>query len=308
MLVELWSEPSTRLIAIVVVLVPALALIVVALLLPAASPPQPQLVQHPITVTQALSPATALFGDPIAAEIDVFTDDADIDPRSVSARTDFRPYHAVATRVDRSSQGDVSLLRTRIDLQCLTAACLPGPGRGRVFRFRPVVVSYRLVTGNGRHRLVQPWDSVQVYSRLAAAVPQGPQLADTPPSLDTSFRFSPRLLQIALVTLAAVLGLIGAVLVATGFWPRFFYSRRHWRRLSPLEQALAQLDAAAGVDDEALRRRVLDQLASRLGEADLDALERRTRMLAWDADPPEPEALALLGTEIRGSLNGGPRS
>ena len=110
------------------------------------------------------------------------------------------------------------------------------------------------------------------------------------------------------MTVAIVLGVTGTLLIATGLWPRFPYSRRRWRRLSPLDQALAQLDAAAAIDDERLRRRVLDQLASRLAEADLEALAQESRTLAWDADPPEAEALTLLGTQIRGSQNGGSRS
>ena len=107
--------------------------------------------------------------------------------------------------------------------------------------------------------------------------------------------------------LAAVLGLAGAWLVVTGLWPRFFYSSRRWQRLSPLEQALAQLDAAARIEDEEVRRRVLDQLATRLGEADLVALERHTRTLAWSASSPEAEALERLGELVRSSLNGGSR-
>jgi hypothetical protein len=304
---ELWAEPAARVIAIVVVLVPALALILLALLLPAGDPPREQLVDTPVTVTNTVTPTTSLFGDPIEAEIAVLTDSAVIDARSVSVHTDFRPYDAGATRVDRSSREGLSLLRTSIQLQCLTAACLPGRG-GRAFRFEPVVVSYRPVAGGGEQRVARAWAPVQVYSRLGAATPSGEALADNPPSLDTRFRISPTLLRVVLVTLALVLGLTGTLLIATGLWPRFPYSQRHWRRLSPLDQALAQLDAAAAIDDETLRRRVLEQLASRLDEADLDALAQESRTLAWDADPPEREALTLLGTQIRGSRNGGSRS
>ena len=164
---ELWAEPATRVIAIVVVLVPTLALILLALLLPAGDPPREQLVDRPITVTSTLTPTTSLFGDPIEAEIAVLTDSAVIDPRSVSVHADFRPYDAGAARVDRSSRDGLSLLRTRIELQCLTATCLPGRG-GRVFQFEPLVVSYRPVAGPGQQRVAQAWAPVQVYSRLGA--------------------------------------------------------------------------------------------------------------------------------------------
>ena len=105
--------------------------------------------------------------------------------------------------------------------------------------------------------------------------------------------------------LAGLLALVGALLVATGFWPRFFYSLRRWRRLSPLEQALTQLDAASRIEDETIRRRVLDQLASRLREADLPSLERESRALAWGSAAPEADGIELLRERIRGGLNGG---
>jgi hypothetical protein len=300
-LTQLWSEPLARGLAAGLVLVPLLLLLVLALL-PSSHEPFPRALHDPITVTRSLSPATALFGDRLEAEIDVYTNDERIDPASVHVQTDFRPYEAVATTIDRSSQGTVSLLRTTISLSCLTPACLPSRSGGRVFRFRPLTVSYR--QGARPRTLQQAWDRVRVYSRLGP----NPRLVDTPPRLDSGFRVSPGVAQVVLALLAAGLALIGAVWVVTGFWPRFPYSLRRWRRLSPLEQALAQLDAAARIDDEDVRRRVLDQLATRLGEHDLALLERRSRSLAWGEAVPAPEELDRLGEHVRTSLNGGPRS
>jgi hypothetical protein len=116
---------------------------------------------------------------------------------------------------------------------------------------------------------------------------------------------SPTLLRGLLVALAIVLGVAGAWLAATGIRPRLVRWRR--RRLSRLELALAELDDAVRVEDEGRRRRVLDQLATRLGEADEGALEERSRRLAWSRVPPPEEELVALGDQVRAGLDGGGR-
>ena len=93
---------------------------------------------------------------------------------------------------------------------------------------------------------------------------------------------------------AAVLGLAGAALVVTALWPPSYLAQRRRRRLSPLERSLQQVEAAAQGDDEAARRRTLDDLATHLGEIPSPSLEVRTRALAWGQSPPDPEALARL--------------
>ena len=63
-------------------------------------------------------------------------------PRSTSTRTTpgsplvpfgvstaFKPYRVAATSVERRHQGDVTLLRTRISLECLTLGLPPAPGQ-----------------------------------------------------------------------------------------------------------------------------------------------------------------------------------
>jgi hypothetical protein len=130
-------------------------------------------------------------------------------------------------------------------------------------------------------------------------------LAEAPPSMRTTTRVSPALVRTLLVGPAISLATVGAWLVLTGVWPHVFSTQRRWRELSALEQALAQLDAAGEIDDAGVRRRVLEQLATRLGEAELPALERRSRTLAWSAPVPERDDLARLGDDVRASLEGG---
>jgi hypothetical protein len=299
-LADLWREPLARLLAVLLLLVP-LAVVLVLAMLPGSGESPPQLLHAPITVTRSLTPSTTLFGDRIEAEVDVLTDGERIDPDSVQVTTDFQPYEAISTARDRSRRGAVTLLRTRVVLACLTTECLAPSAGGRLFRFRPLTVTYRR---DGRElSLRRTWEPLQVYSRLGA----NPRLVDSAPGLDTGFRVPPTLLRAALLVLAGALVLAGTAWVVTGLWPRFPYSLRRWRRLSPLEQALARLDAAARIDDEATRRRVLDQLASQLEENALPALERHTRGLAWGEATPDREELDRLGEDVRRSLNGGRR-
>ncbi|MGZ4398895.1 MAG: hypothetical protein ACXVZP_07090 [Gaiellaceae bacterium] len=299
---ELWSEPLARLLLIVVVLVSAITLIVLALAWRPGTR-SPDLLRDPLTVRQTLTPTTALFGDRIEAEVDVYSDAAQIDPGSVQLEPDFGPYAIAATSVERARQGAVSLLRTRFSLDCLTPVCIPPPKQGRLFHFAQLRVVYR--QKGTPLQLVEPWPALQVYSRLPRSTSPTPKLADEPPAFGTGTAASPTLLRVVLALLAAALALAGAALVVAGFWPRFFYSLRRWRRLSPLDQALTQLDAATRIEDEAVRRRVLDQLANRLREADLPSLERESRALAWGSAAPEADGIELLRERIRGGLNGG---
>jgi hypothetical protein len=302
-LAELWSEPATRVVAILLCLVPALTLIMLAQL-PRSGGRVPQLSSPPIEVAQTLSPTSLLFGDQLEARIDVLAGPT-IDASSIRVQAGFRPYQVVSRQVERTRRESLSLVRTRFVLSCLTDACLPSRRASRQFRFPAPTISFR---EHARElRVSSPWSSgVTVSTRLGPPSAR-PQLVDRPPSLSTSFRISPGLLRVALACLAALLALAGALLVTRGLWPRFFYSRRHWRRLTPLQRALAQVEAAAAIEDEGTRRRTLDQLARRLREAELPALEREISSAAWDASPPRPESLELLVQRIRSDLDGGAR-
>ena len=265
----------------------------------------PRLRERPITINRTLSATAVLFGDRLDAEIDVYTDDNSIEPGSVRVRPDFRPYRAVSTKVDRTSRNGVSLLRLRTSLVCLTKACIPPREGGRVIRFRPFTVTYRAGGQDAGGQV--PWGPIQELSRLPVDSTARVGVVDTPPPLDPGFARSPTLLRTALIVAAAVLGVAGALLVVTAIWPPSFSSRYRRRRLSPLEQSLREVEAAARLGDEAQRRRALDQLATHLAELPSPSLEARTRSLAWGAPMPDPEGLTLLTEQVRTSLNGGAR-
>ena len=296
---RLSSKPATRLAAVAAVLF-VVSVGLYAVFRSAPSRVEPALLESPITVKRALSATAALFGDRIEAEVDVYTDDRAVDRRSVRLRTTFAPYRAVATKVERSRRGHVSLLRTRIVLACLTKACVP-PTTGAILRFRPAEVTFRAASRDKRIEI--PWGPVQIASRIPSDSTARVGVIDTAPPLDPRFAISPGLLHALLLVAVALLGLGGVALVVTGLWPPLFSLRRA-PLLSPLETSLREVEAAAQAGDTTARRRVLEQLATRLGELPSPSLEARTRSLAWAEDTPEPEALTRLVQQVRTSVNG----
>ena len=111
-----------------------------------------------------------------------------------------------------------------------------------------------------------------------------------------------------LLVATVLLALIGAALVVWALWPASLRARRQWAKLSPLERSLLLVEAAAGSESETERRRTLDRLALRLGEARSPQLEQQTRALAWGEEPPAPDDLTSLAAEVRTTLNGKVRS
>jgi len=286
-----------RLAAIALVLAAALAA-VLAVTLVHRSRASPALA-GPVTVNWALSSTAVAFGDTVGAEIDVVSRDSDVPASSVRVATSFAPFTVVSTRVDRAHAGGASLLRTKVTLQCLTRACLPPPG-GHLVAFRPAVVSY--LKGGRRAQTVIPWARLDVASRLPpGAAATG--VIDTAPPLDPRFARSPETVRLVLLVATLLLALGGAVLVVSVLWPSSSGARR-WAKLSPLERSLQLVDAAARGESETERRRTLDQLALRLGEAKAPQLELQTRALAWGEAPPAREDLTHLVAEVRSTLNG----
>jgi hypothetical protein len=262
----------------------------------------PVLRTGPISIATTLSPASSQFGDRVEAEVDVYTDGRRVEPGSVKVTASFTPYGAVETRMSRSRRGDISLLRTRYELQCLTRACLPPEGAARAFRLPAATVSY---TRDGRPTTTPvAWPELQVSSRVPAGSATPTALADAPPDVDPGFARPPRLVQALLLLAALVLGAAGTALVVSALWPASALAR--WRRGSPtpLEQSLARVENAARSDDEGERRRTLDDLATKLARVPAPPLETRARTLAWGAAPPAGEELTELAQHVRTALNG----
>jgi hypothetical protein len=252
--------------------------------------------KDPITVKRALSTVSTRFGDTLTAEVDVVTDNAKVAAGSVKLNADFSPYRIVDTETDLEHRGPATLRATVYTLTCVTSACLP-PTNGKPVRFRSLEVRYRQ---KGLERaLTVPWPGVAVHSQLSGdpLVPVG--IVDAPPVLSSSTRVSPDLLKLILGIGIVGAGLLGTLLLLQGLWPRTFYSLRRWRELTPLGRAMAQVDAAALVEDEPLRRQVLDRVATQLDAAGARDLGLEARGLAWGPAAPGRYELEGFAARVR---------
>lgn len=166
----------------------------------------------------------------------------------------------------RSQHGNVYVL------QCLDAACVPGPAP-RALR----VAGVRVV-------IVPRTTAAEVAKPLRSFHRQ-----TEPPA--TSYRVRPGVLRALLaVAVVALVALAGALLVP--LVRRLVPEPRDER--TPLERALALVRASLR-RDASDRRRALDLLARSLGgrSGERDALD-----LAWSRPPPEPERVERLLEEV----------
>jgi len=277
-------------------------------------------------VSGSLTPDVHLFGEPVAARIDVVVDRDQVAPSNVVVKTDFKPYDAVGTtRVERQDLGRFTHLRYTTTLRCLEISCIPNTFKNsevpisqtpelplfpenqqrdekRRFDFPPALVT----AGEGERaktlgRVV--WPPLRSLSRInwydSSVVGQGfPFESNVTPLPETSYRISPTLLGVLLLALAiAVVGLPIAYLV------RSRRARRERKastapQLSPLERALALVDWASRRPSVDERREALEALAYEL-DAEEDETAGRARAHGWSPPTPESEQMTDLVTSVR---------
>jgi hypothetical protein len=154
------------------------------------------------------------------------------------------------------------------------------------------------------------WPAVSVASRRVVRFQVRPLLAaHLRPLPDVTYRVRPNVL--AAVSLA---GSIALLLLAVGLLfpalPRRLgvrrpaWLRRRVRPLTPLEQALARVRAAAanGGNDE---RRALEQLAVELAGSGEGGLARDARRLAWSPGRPPAHGIEGLSDEVERLIGAG---
>lgn len=261
----------------------------------------------------------ALFGDRIVAALDALVDTRRIDAGSIQVVSSFPPYVPVSqpqTTVERI--GPLERLRWRIQLDCLTAACLPpDPIReGRMLvLFHPAQLRFRTRAGAMRSVTVQ-WPTLELSSRFTPfeLIWLNPFL--TPPFHATTtlapptYRVSPTLVEALaagagglLLVLAGVLGVRVAARPGTRrvreVDPRVFAA------MTPLERAVLVLELArqrGGVGD---RRKALERAAQELRVHGDDELGDSARALAWSYDSPTPDDMAELAAAVRRTASNG---
>jgi hypothetical protein len=265
----------------------------------------------PPEVRTTLTPQILLFGDTLTARVDALVDKSRIDPDSVQVEMDFTPWELVgpAERVVKDA-GSTALVRTTFVLRCLIGPCVP-PRDTAPLDFDPVIVRYG-ETG----RLDVMWPRLVVHSRIAdrgAPVttagggqrggPQFPWTADLLTLPSVSYRITPGILFPLLLALAAVLAILGGVLVYRA-WPERKEAPEPVVELPPepalppLVLALALLEQPPAENGTADRRRALELVADAL-EGEDARLARAARRLAWSEETPPVETTSGLASEAR---------
>jgi hypothetical protein len=245
--------------------------------------------QH-FVVMNSLSPRTSAFGDTLTAELRLLLDRRHVDPDEVRLLHRFLPYRE-RTRVERVDDGNITALTYTIELDCLTAYCLPSSGP---LRF-PIT---RILTGSGPVREVE-WPLFDVVTRLSEqkAAPEGTgeQGESWPPAWRAAVSVPEPGYRVEPSVLAWIVGLAGAALLVASAVAGLLLLRRgrllREREVSPLDRAVALLKAAR-TDDE--RRAALEALALAL-DGD-EPLAQPARQLAWSQSSPSADAAAELVT------------
>ena len=273
-------------------------------------------VDRPVRVVTRISPGPHFFGDQILTDVDILVDTKRLDPKNVRLDTKFDPYTRLAPP-KRIKTADGSILRIRYHylLTCDTFRCLTGDKTQRLIRFAPATIRYPGPDGKTA-KLIARWQPFRFVSRFggprylpqtASEVQRGIQYTNDPivrlfvsvRAPTPSYRMNP----VALAVLLFVLAL--AVLLAAGTLARPLYAlvRRQevaaGPELTPLERALAAVDAATRRQPgSAEHREALAWLGRELRRTNSTELVGRARRLAWSAQAPTADASRTLAADV----------
>lgn len=282
--------------ALAALLVAGLAALIASTLGPHRSTPKLRAPADGISLATQTLTRTAFFGDRVTVTALVVADTKRIDPQSLRASADFRPFKVVATSRQERRSGSILTARTAWTLLCLDPACLPGTAQ-HAFSWAPVQVAYRLRGTSLQRALTAPFEPVTILTRVARGAAAHPRFRVPPPVVESPrYRIEPRTLASLLVAgggllCVAVLGLAASALVRT--------RRRNAPAPDAFALVLSELQLAArGNGDSGRRRRALERLAELVEPLDAP-LSHETRTLAWAPDDPPHGAIAELSRRAR---------
>jgi flagellar basal body-associated protein FliL len=273
----------------------------------------PSAQRDPISATARLSPRIALFGDTLTATVDVVVDRKVLDPEGVEVTWSDAAWKPVGTpeRTRRDSRA-TAYVRTTYVLRCLAQPCVPVRETEEV-QFGAARVSYVAPVGEGTRRLTveAEWPPLVVHSRLAGPEENRRDLLASPWRADTvslpavSYRVSPWLVLVLLVV-AGVLFVAAAAVILYRLLPEREPPPEPEPEpepvATPLEQALALLEAPTAANGAQDRRRALELVAEEVERWGDDDLALAARTLAWSEDSPEGDETRALASRLRGQL------
>jgi len=252
-----------------------------------------------VAVRTLLRPTSVLFGDPLAARVDVVVDREQLDPDAIELDTQFAPFIVKRQRRERSDFDRFTRLRYVFELDCLEAACVPDTFE------KPIQFPQTIVRVDGVEVAERDWPLFLITARVretGAAAANAREWRAAPIVRAASYRVSPPVLTAILVALALALLAVATAALAVGLRGM---SLKRRRRLSALERALAVLEKAhaSGIAEE--QRLALDRLADELRATGAGELAVSARRLAWAEQTPAHERTAALSDGVRDLLNGG---
>jgi hypothetical protein len=255
--------------------------------------------QEAATVDATLTPRAILFGDALAARVDVRVNPELADPATVELSTHVEPFEVEGMRRVSDVGSDPALVRFELSLRCLTQGCLPpASGAGRRVDMRPLEVRFQ--GDDGEHVVEAPLPSVRVGSRLNQTKASGDRgwSYDDRTLAPPSYALSPEFVTVALWALAALLGVLAAGLIGYAMIGRTPYGALlAARRGSPLDRALRLVHRAARRGPQE-RRKALERLARELRRAGQAELAERTGTLAWSRPEPQRGEMGALVGEV----------
>jgi hypothetical protein len=255
-----------------------------------------------ISASAVIAPRTHMFGDTVTAQLDLVFSRIFVPVGSVRVRPSFKPYDVNSSSRSRTDHGKTTRLTYVYRLSCLTRACVPSDEGTTTFP--PAVVSYTLPGFGGPSRANVAWPTVTAAARVSPAERERPELRATVRPLPAP-TYSIQPTRLAALSLAGALALVllAAALLAPAL-PRSLglrlpaWARRRTRPVSPLERALARVQAAegSGNGDE---RRALEHLAVELAGSGEAGLARAARRLAWSPGRPPAAGIGELSSEVK---------
>jgi hypothetical protein len=241
-----------------------------------------------LAATTSFYPNELLFGDSVAAEVDVVTS---VPARLIRLETNFHPYRVESeTRTTIRLSDSRTQTRHRFTLSCLRTACAIQHGQpGRMFPFPAAQVSA------GGLQVEAVWKPLVVLSRTLAA-------PGSEPRTDAAFSFPSHQASGWLAGVGA-----GVLLLIAALTP--FMLRRH-RPPEPsaesteahLREALSLARSIAASVSVTRIRAALEDVASELEHGGRTAAAARVRVLAWAEQEPAFGEVAALSAAIEREL------
>jgi hypothetical protein len=256
----------------------------------------------PLTVETSVSPAWLYFADTVTAQVDVRFDRRRVEASSIQVNPSFGIWRELEPARSSSAEGGTIARRTWwFTISCLAFACVPRGTTVQLFQLPPVTVAAKTLDGSSL-QASGAWPDLNVAGRFLP-----PELANVRPALRLQARAPAATYRLNPTSLALMLDVIGAVVIALAVGLGGLGVARSWAarhptvdNRPPLVRALALVRQAQGRAPED-RRRAVGLLARTLPEEG-SGLTVAASEVAWSMPEPSPGRLEELARSVETEL------